>query len=1253
MSQVILTAGQAFAANAAATAATVATAYATNQAITASQNALFGPLRSSREGPQLDELRLMGAQEGAPIPRLYGRSRLAGQIVWATPFQETTRVTETRAGGKGVTRTSAQEVTEYLYSVSLAVALCEGEIDRVGRVWADGQPLALRDIDHRIHRGGEDQLPDPLIEAALGEEAPAYRGLAYIVFENLGLERFGNRIPQLTFEVERSLRSEDPDSLENAARAVTLIPASGEAAYGTSEVLEELDEGVTRPANVHNNQGGTDYTASIDHLQDALPNTGAVSLIVSWFGTDLRAGQCRIVPGVEAREKTLLPDAWSVAGQTRADAYVVSERDGGPAYGGTPADKGVIEAIRDLNERGLAVTFYPFILMDIAPGNGLLDPYGAAEQGAYPWRGRITAAAGTDGTADARVQVDAFFDGYEVMVRHYAELSAEAGGVDAFLIASELRGLTRVRDEAGRYPGAERLVGLARLVKTILPDAKVSYAADWSEYAHHQPGDGSLLYPLDQLWADESCDFIGIDDYMPMSDWRGAGAHLDAEDWSSEYDIDYLQSNIRGGEGYDWFYASRADRDAQIRTPITDGAHGEPWVYRYKDLWSWWSEPHHERPGGVRAASPTAWVPRSKPFWLTEMGGPAVHLGTNQPNVFVDPKSSESALPYHSSGERDDLIQRRLIEAKLSFWADPDNNPSSPLYAGAMVEPARIFLYTWDARPFPEFPVRAEVWSDAENWTFGHWLNGRAGRVPLGALIEDIARRAGLHAVDASACTAMVTGYVLDRPLSGRAAIQPLMDLYQLDATERGGLLVVSPRTGVPNIVIGEDDLVDLGPDDALIGFAHAQASELPVRLSITYTDGLSDYRTGVAEAVVPGTPSQDAGVLRTAIVLEQGEAEGRALTLLAEAQGSGATASFSLPPGRIAIEPSDVVSLPGGQAVRLTAVTDGPYREAQGTLCHPGLYEARYTGLSGTPGALTITPGPVLAEVMDLPILPTGQDGLFVRVAAFAEPWPGAVSVLAGQGAEAPLALTVRQPVLMGRLTADLAAGPVGRWDRASVLRVRLPAGGLASLTEAAVFAGGGRAAIRTGEAWEVIQYRDAVLTEAGDWRLTTLLRGQRGTEAEALRGAEAGARIVFLAGTEAHTYDADALGREATWQAGPANRTPGRFPYRDLAVAANGASARPFAPAHLRADPSGADITLSWIRRSRIGGDALEGMVPLGEAEERYEVRGFEGGSETARFEVTGPTASVPATTQTVEVRQVSALVGPGRAAALALSP
>ena len=123
-----------------------------------------------------------------------------------------------------------------------------------------------------------------------------------------------------------------------------------------------------------------------------------------------------------------------------------------------------------------------------------------------------------------------------------------------------------------------------------------------------------------------------------------------------------------------WLHACSA-RTCSARTPITDGL-GKPFVWRAKDFWNWWSDAHYDRPDGHESATPTAWVPQSKPIWFCELGCPAIDKGANRPNVFFDPKSSESALPYYSNGERDDLVQRAFLQAHLDFWSGAGNNPS-------------------------------------------------------------------------------------------------------------------------------------------------------------------------------------------------------------------------------------------------------------------------------------------------------------------------------------------------------------------------------------------------------------------------------------------------------------------------------------------------------------------------------------------------------------------------------------------------
>src|SRR5690606_12609921 len=123
-----------------------------------------------------------------------------GTIVWATDLVEHR---EKQGGSKG-----QPSVNSYSYSASFAVALASRPILSVGRIWADGNLLrgAAGDLktagSFRLHTGEGDQQPDPLIAAAEGaERCPAFRGLAYVVFEDLLLGDFGNRIPALTFEV--------------------------------------------------------------------------------------------------------------------------------------------------------------------------------------------------------------------------------------------------------------------------------------------------------------------------------------------------------------------------------------------------------------------------------------------------------------------------------------------------------------------------------------------------------------------------------------------------------------------------------------------------------------------------------------------------------------------------------------------------------------------------------------------------------------------------------------------------------------------------------------------------------------------------------------------------------------------------------------------------------------------------------------------------------------------------------------------
>ena len=181
----------------------------------------LGPTR--QVGARLTGLQLTGSAQGDPVKQVYGRARVAGTIIWAARLKEnrsTTRASKT-----------SRKTESFSYSLSFAVGLCAGPIDGIGRIWADGQLLDQSALAYRLYRGEETQTPDALIEAVEGT-APAYRGLAYLVFEDLDITQFGNRPPNLSVEVFRRPKGEYAD-LETLVEGVCLIPGAGEFIYAT------------------------------------------------------------------------------------------------------------------------------------------------------------------------------------------------------------------------------------------------------------------------------------------------------------------------------------------------------------------------------------------------------------------------------------------------------------------------------------------------------------------------------------------------------------------------------------------------------------------------------------------------------------------------------------------------------------------------------------------------------------------------------------------------------------------------------------------------------------------------------------------------------------------------------------------------------------------------------------------------------------------------------------------------------------
>jgi len=930
-----------------------------------------------------------------------------------------------------------------------------------------------------------------------------------------------------------------------------------------------------------------------------------------------------------------------------------------------------------MKNSGQDVMFYPFILMEQLSGNGLINPWtGVVDQPELPWRGRITTSlapgvtGSPDGSAQAEAEVAEFFgtatasefsvagssvsytgsDGFSFrrFILHYAHLCNLAGGVEAFCIGSEMRALTQIRGTGGSFPAVAALRDLARDVRAILgPETKIGYAADWSEYFgyHPQDGSGDLLFHLDPLWADDDIDFVGIDNYMPLSDWRDGFDHADAT-WGSVYNPTYLQANITGGEGYDWYYASPEDEAAQLRTPITDGAYNEPWVYRYKDLEGWWSNVHHDRLGGVRASTATDWVPGSKPIWFTEIGCAAIDKGTNQPNKFLDPKSSESSLPKFSNGARDDLIQMQYLASVTEFWADPSNNPVSASYGDTMVATDRMYLWAWDARPYPYFPGNVETWSDGENYARGHWLNGRVATRSLAAVIKEICFQSGVSEVDVSGVHGLVRGYALEGGEDARQALQPLLLAYGVDAIEKDGFLVFQNRTGLTQRALTEPELAR-GEAPSIVSKSRSPEAEISGRVLMTYLDADGDYEVRGTESIFPdeATVSVSRSELPLAFVVER---------WLAEARVARDSVAFALPPSTD-VSAGDVVDL-DGDSYRIDRVEEAGLKQIEGVRIERGLYQNVATNTEFVAQSPVIAPLPVWAQMMNLPLLRGTEAPEAPWIAASSEPWPGEVAVYTSlDGASWAFDTLLSRRAVMGTTQNALGSAKPGLWDRGAGLDVNLVQGALASIDDTAIFAGGNVAAISVpgSDAVEVLQFRDVELIGPDTWRLSMRLRGQRGTRAGAW---PSGSTLVVLDGAPVQvSASSETRGVPRFYRVGPASKAVDHSSYVEFEHTATAAGLRPFAPVHLRVRSDGAGgHVATWVRRTRIDGDnwALSD-VPLGEAYEAYRVSVFAGGElireETVQSQVWTYDSAAQfedgvAAPFEIGVAQISDLYGPG---------
>ena len=1165
-------------------------------------------------GSRLADLAVQSSAYGKMIPIVYGMVRIGGNIIWSQPIKETV-VTSTSSvgGGKGGGKVS-QSSSSYSYSVTMAVAVCEGEVSDILRIWADAKQLDLSQYTIRIYKGSETQSPDSLIQGIEGfGNTPAYRGLAYVVFEDFPLADFGNRIPNFSFEVQRKTLYADynGETVEDMLEGIVMIPAAGEFVYDTQidyKVSGALvggnwvQQGNQERINMHNASGKANALLSLDQLQNACPNVEWISVTVAWFGDDMDVASCDITPGVEYQTgSTTTPNIWSVAGYTRSTAKLITQVSGAPQFGGTPDDASLIRYLDELKDRGYKIMFYPLIFMDVS---------------GKPWRGDLTGSTGA---------VSNFFtktNGYNDFITHYANLAASK--VDAFCIGSELKGLTKLTNTTGNYPAVNELVSLAASVKAIVGvGVKVTYAADWSEYHHTDGG----WYNLDPLWASSNIDFIGIDAYFPLTDSQ-----------HTIYDIDEVKAGWTSGEGYDWYYS---DIGRTIQTALTP-------AMAWKNIEWFWNNTH-VNPNAVA----TAWVPTSKKIWFTEYGFPSVDCATNQPNVFYDPSTSGSALPYFSKGRVNMRAQRVGIAATEAQWA-----------GSSMVE--HMFAWTWDARPFPYWPDLTNVWNDGDVWKTGHWLQGKLGTSNLAAIVLDLAQRSGLQEsdIDVSQISEMVDGYVINNQQTIRDAIEILRKAYFFDTVESDNILSCIPHGGDVVMSIEEDDLIPA--NNELCKITRTQEIELPKHINVVYLNRLANYQTATQYSQREITSSKEIETLDFPLVISDQIAKNIADITMFTDWTERTSYNFDLPIKYAQLDPADIITLNlNGVAhrMRITSTYIGTPSTVRVSAVSEDVANYDFYNKAGSNNNILLNENVSIPqtklELLDIPLFPSDDsDKPVIRLAGtgLSSGWGGSVVYRSDDnGANYSRFSSLESPAVIGTAETALDVVEGNVFDEGnSVTVILLGDSELQSVSELAVLSGANAALL----GYEIIQFKTATLVSAGKYTLSGLLRGRLGTE-WAIADHVAGERFVMLNGAlDKQIISSNLIGLQRQYKAVTVGNSLTSADAQDFTY--TGISLKPYSPVHIAGTRDGSgNLTIDWVRRTRSGGDWRDSVdVPLNEANELYDVDILNGA--TVVRSLTGlstPTASYSAADQTsdfgspqtsvsLKIYQLSAAVGRGYA-------
>lgn len=487
--------------------------------------------------------------------------------------------------------------------------------------------------------------------------------------------------------------------------------------------------------------------------------------------------------------------------------------------------------------------------------------------------------------------------------------------------------------------------------------------------------------------------------------------------------------------------------------------------------------------------------------------------------------------------------------------------------------------------------------------------------VQVGPIISDLCERAGLTSgqVDVAGLTETLRGYAVTRQISARAAVEPLLKAFFLDAREQDEKVQFVRRADQASAFsVSFDELaVGTGSDTGdPMPLARTDESQMPRSVSVTYLDVDADYQVGTQRSIrqIAATINEQADELPLAITAAK--AATVADVLLYDAWSARNMRAATVSRKFAAVSPGDVgtFEFPQGTTTlkRVVRVNDDGAVVALDLVdADVQLYTSSQTGVAAPAeqSGLTLI-APAKMAIMDIPILRDvdNSNGPYIAMAGVTTPWSGGALYIGNDDASLAIAASVTSGAAVGIATTALGTFAQNTIDSTNTVRVEEV--GTQSSTTIDGALNNGTNLWLIGD--ELLYAITATYVSAGVYVLSNLVRGLRGTERHRSTHVayERAVQIpVSGQGIMHPTQDLGVIGQERKYRA----ISFGRDLDSELSTAftLQGFGLKPLQPVDFKRSSVNGASTLTWNRRSRLSGEFPDGSdIALGESAELYYV-------------------------------------------------